>query len=119
MGLSRLRIAKSKPEKSRMTLCICRPSKKAATTLRKRVKKLVASDSGTSVVCQNEGIVEAVDASRVVVRRLAKGGELGANVDIYNLVKYQRTNQNTCFNQKPIVNVGDRVKKSDVIGDGP
>ncbi len=83
------------------------------------VERLVARDSGTSVVCTNDGIVEAVDASRVVVRRLAKGGELGANVDIYNLVKYQRTNQNTCFNQKPIVNVGDRVKKGDVIGDGP
>jgi DNA-directed RNA polymerase subunit beta len=83
------------------------------------VERLVARDSGTSVVCQNDGIVEAVDASRVVVRRLAKGGELGANVDIYNLVKYQRTNQNTCFNQKPIVNVGDRVKKTDVIADGP
>jgi DNA-directed RNA polymerase subunit beta len=83
------------------------------------VERLVARDSGTSVVCQNEGIVEAVDASRVVVRRLAKGGELGANVDIYNLIKYQRTNQNTCFNQKPIVNVGDRVRKNDVIGDGP
>ena len=83
------------------------------------VERLVARDSGTSVVCTNDGIVEAVDASRVVVRRLAKGGELGANVDIYNLVKYQRTNQNTCFNQKPIVNVGDRVKRGDVIGDGP
>src|SRR5262249_5106722 len=73
------------------------------------VDRLGARDSGTSVVCQNDGIVEAVDAARVVVRRLAKGGELGANVDIYNLIKYQRTNQNTCFNQKPIVNVGDRV----------
>ena len=50
-----------------------------------------------------------VDAARVIVRRFAKGGELGANVDIYNLIKYQRTNQNTCFNQKPIVTVGDRI----------
>ena len=83
------------------------------------VERLVARDSGTSVVCMNDGIVEEVDASRVVVRRLAKGGELGANVDIYNLVKYQRTNQNTCFNQKPIVNVGDQVKKGDIIADGP
>jgi DNA-directed RNA polymerase subunit beta len=83
------------------------------------VERLVARDSGTSVVCTNDGVVEEVDASRVVVRRFAKGGELGANVDIYNLIKYQRTNQNTCFNQKPIVNVGDRVKKDDVIADGP
>ena len=83
------------------------------------VEKLVARDSGTSVVALNDGIVEEVDASRIVIRRLAKGGSLGANVDIYNLVKYQRTNQNTCFNQKPIVFKGDRVKKNDVIADGP
>jgi len=83
------------------------------------VERLVARDSGTSVVATNEGIVEEVDASRIVVRRFAKGGELGANVDIYNLTKYQRTNQNTCFNQKPIVNIGDRVTKGDIIADGP
>ncbi|MCM2282680.1 MAG: DNA-directed RNA polymerase subunit beta [Bdellovibrionaceae bacterium] len=83
------------------------------------VERLVARDSGTSVVAQNDGIVEEVDASRIVVRRFAKGGELGANVDIYNLTKYQRTNQNTCFNQKPIVDQGDAVKKGDIIADGP
>ncbi len=83
------------------------------------VERLVARDSGTSVVATNDGIVEEVDASRIVVRRLAKGGELGANVDIYNLTKYQRTNQNTCFNQKPTVATGDRVFKTDVIADGP
>jgi DNA-directed RNA polymerase subunit beta len=83
------------------------------------VERLVARDSGTSVVTQNDGVVEEVDASRVVVRRFAKGGELGANVDIYNLTKYQRTNQNTCFNQKPIVFVGDTVRKGDIIADGP
>ena len=83
------------------------------------VERLVARDSGTSVVALNDGIVEEVDAGRVVVRRYAKGGELGANVDIYNLTKYQRTNQNTCFNQKPIVYVGDKVKKGDIIADGP
>lgn len=83
------------------------------------VERLVAKDSGTSVVAQNDGIVEEVDASRVVVRRFAKGGELGANVDIYNLTKYQRTNQNTCFNQKPIVLVGDTVRRGDIIADGP
>ena len=83
------------------------------------VERLVAKDSGTSVVAQNDGIVEEVDASRIVVRRFAKGGELGANVDIYNLTKYQRTNQNTCFNQKPIVLVGDTVRRGDIIADGP
>ncbi len=83
------------------------------------VERLVARDSGTSVVAQNDGLVEEADASRIVVRRLAKGGELGANVDIYNLIKYQRTNQNTCFNQKPIVKHGDMIKKGDIIADGP
>ncbi len=83
------------------------------------VERLVARDSGTSVVAQNDGVVEEVDASRIVIRRFAKGGELGANVDIYNLTKYQRTNQNTCFNQKPIVYQGDAVKKGDIIADGP
>ena len=83
------------------------------------VERLVARDSGTSVVAMNDGVVEEVDASRVVVRRFAKAGELGANVDIYNLTKYQRTNQNTCFNQKPIVFNGDVVSKGDIIADGP
>ncbi|NQZ00922.1 MAG: DNA-directed RNA polymerase subunit beta [Bdellovibrionales bacterium] len=83
------------------------------------VERLVAKDSGTSIVCANDGIVEEVDAARIVVRRLAKGGELGANVDIYNLTKYQRTNQNTCFNQKPIVKTGDKVGRGDIIADGP
>ena len=83
------------------------------------VEHLVARDSGTSVVCKNTGVVEAVDASQIVVRRIGKKGKLGSSVDIYNLVKYQKTNQNTCFNQRPIVNIGDRVDKMDVIADGP
>ena len=83
------------------------------------VESLVARDSGTSIVAQNDGIVEEVDAFRIVIRRFAKGGELGGNIDIYNLVKYQRTNQNTCFNQRPIVRLGDRISKGDVIADGP
>ena len=83
------------------------------------MEKLVAQDSGTSVTCKNDGLVEEVDASRIVIRKLAKTGELGANVDIYNLMKYQRTNQNTCFNQKPIVKIGDQVKAGDIIADGP
>ena len=93
--------------------------KPAAPLVGTGVEKLVARDSGTSVVCTNNGQVEEVDASRIVVRRFAKGGELGGNVDIYNLTKYQRTNQNTCFNQKAIVRAGDVVKASDVIADGP
>jgi DNA-directed RNA polymerase subunit beta len=83
------------------------------------VERLVARDSGTSVVCSNDGTVEQVDAERIVIRRFGKGGSLGANVDIYNLTKYQRTNQNTCFNQRPIVHVGESVKKGDIIADGP
>ena len=83
------------------------------------VERLVARDSGTSVVCRADGIVEEVDASQIVVRLLHKGGRLGASVNIYNLIKYQKTNQNTCFNQTPIVNAGDRVHKGDVIADGP
>ncbi|MBK9293083.1 MAG: DNA-directed RNA polymerase subunit beta [Oligoflexia bacterium] len=83
------------------------------------IEKLVARDSGTSVVAIHDGVVDSVDAGRIVVRRYAKGGELGANVDIYNLTKYQRSNQNTCINQKPIVQVGDRIRKNDIIADGP
>ena len=82
------------------------------------MEKLVAQDSGNSVVCRYAGIVEDIDASRIVVRRLNKKGKLGASVDIYDLIKYQRTNQNTCFNQKPIVKMGDRLEKGDVIADG-
>ena len=73
------------------------------------MEKLVARDSGNSVVCKHTGFVEDIDASRIVVRRLNKKGKPGASVDIYDLIKYQRTNQNTCFNQKPIVKVGDQT----------
>ena len=83
------------------------------------VEKLVARDSVTSVVCKADGVVEEVDASRIVIRLFHKSGKLGASVDIYNLIKYQKTNQNTCFNQKPIVKCGDHVRKGDVIADGP
>ena len=82
------------------------------------IEKLVAQDSGNSVICKYAGIVEDIEASRIVVRRLNKKGKLGASVDIYDLIKYQRTNQNTCFNQKPIVKQGDWLSKGDVIADG-
>lgn len=83
------------------------------------VERLVARDSGACVVALHDGVVEEVDASRIVIRRLGRGGETGAHVDIYNLIKYRRTNQNTCFNQKPLVRKGDLVKKGDIIADGP
>ena len=82
------------------------------------VEKLVAQDSGNSVICRQTGIVEDISADRIVVRRLTKSGKKGSSVDIYDLIKYQRTNQNTCFNQKPIVRAGDRLEKGDVIADG-
>ena len=81
---------------------------------------IVARDSGVTVVARRDGIVDFVDGSRIVVRASAASNDpLSAKPDIYNLVKFQRSNQNTCMNQKPIVQVGDRVKKGDVIGDGP
>ena len=80
----------------------------------------VARDSGVCQVAKRDGVVDYVDASRVVVRvDESQIDDSGSQVDIYKLNKYQRSNQSTCFNQKPIVQVGDKVKKSDVIADGP
>ena len=81
----------------------------------------VARDSGVCVVARRDGIVESVDATRIVVKAdvPASTTDVGSEVDIYNLLKYQRSNQNTCINQKPIVKKGDRVRKGDVLGDGP
>jgi len=76
---------------------------------------VAARDSGALVLARRAGIVESVDASRVVVKATEEGG----GVDIYNLVKFQRSNQATCINQKPIVKVGDVVQKGDVLADGP
>jgi DNA-directed RNA polymerase subunit beta len=82
------------------------------------MEAVVARDSGVTVVAKRDGTVVAVDASRIVVKPDEEEGE-GPNVDIISLVKYQRSNQNTAINQKPIVKVGDRVKKGQVIADGP
>jgi DNA-directed RNA polymerase subunit beta len=81
----------------------------------------VAQDSGVCTLARREGIVDSVDAARIVVRAEvpASSTDIGSEVDIYNLIKYQRSNQNTCINQKPIVKKGDRVKKGDVLADGP
>jgi DNA-directed RNA polymerase subunit beta len=83
------------------------------------VERVVAKDSGVTVVARNDGIVEAVDASRIVVRTEGRSKNRASEVDIYNLVKYRRSNQNTCMNQNPIVKVGDRVTRGEVIADGP
>ncbi|MDQ3776440.1 MAG: DNA-directed RNA polymerase subunit beta [Pseudomonadota bacterium] len=84
------------------------------------MERAVAIDSGVVVVASRAGVVDSVDASRIVVRCEEKdtgAGEPG--VDIYNLTKYTRSNQNTCINQKPLVKPGDRIAGGDVLADGP
>ena len=84
-------------------------------------ENIVARDSGVCCVARHDGTIEAVDAGRIVVKAEvpAAFSDVTSEVDIYNLLKYQRSNQNTCLNQKPIVKKGDKVKKGDVIADGP
>ncbi|KTC88198.1 DNA-directed RNA polymerase subunit beta [Legionella cincinnatiensis] len=84
------------------------------------MERIVASDSGVSVVAKRGGIIDLVDASRIVVRvndDETTAGETG--VDIYNLTKYFRSNQDTCINQRPIVRTGDMIQRGDVLADGP
>ncbi|MEN6321791.1 MAG: DNA-directed RNA polymerase subunit beta [Syntrophaceae bacterium] len=84
------------------------------------MEAIVARDSGAVVVAKRAGIVEHVDASRIVIKCDGEGkDDLDTGVDIYNLVKYQRSNQDTCFNQKPIVTKGAWINKGDIIADGP
>ena len=84
------------------------------------MERVVARDAGVTVTCKRAGIVESVDAARIVVKTdEGKGQEIGADVDIYNLTKFQRSNQNTCINQRPVVRPGDRVLPGEVIADGP
>jgi len=84
------------------------------------MESVVARDSGAIMAARRSGVVESVDAARIVVKcdSPAKEG-LDTGVDIYNLIKYQRSNQDTCFNQKPIVNKGQKVSKGEIIADGP
>ena len=84
------------------------------------MERTVAVDSGVAVIAKRSGIVDYVDASRIVIRvDLEKADEDDIGVDIYNLTKFTRSNQNTCINQYPIVEVGDRIQKGDVLADGP
>ena len=83
------------------------------------MEKTVARDSGVTIVAKRDGVIESVDSTRIVVKADKATGTRDTGVDIYNLVKYQRSNQNTCINQRPIVMVGDQVKAGDVIADGP
>ncbi|MGM0633277.1 MAG: DNA-directed RNA polymerase subunit beta, partial [Pseudomonadota bacterium] len=84
------------------------------------LERNVAHDSGVCVVAEHGGMIEKVDASRIIVRVNDDETEAGeAGVDIYNLVKYTRSNQNTCMNQKPLVREGDIVARGDILADGP
>ncbi|MDF1565018.1 MAG: DNA-directed RNA polymerase subunit beta [Deltaproteobacteria bacterium] len=85
------------------------------------VEKKVAQDSGVTVVAKRAGTVVSVDAGRVVIKADVppSSTDVAAEVDIYNLIKYQRSNQNTCINQKPIVRKGERVEAGEVVADGP
>ncbi|WP_375318740.1 DNA-directed RNA polymerase subunit beta [Candidatus Tisiphia endosymbiont of Oplodontha viridula] len=83
------------------------------------IEGIVAQDSGVSVVALHDGIVEQVDSTRIVIRTKEQKTDGSPGVDIYNLLKFQRSNHNTCINQKPLINVGDYVVKGEVIADGP
>ncbi len=82
------------------------------------MEEIVARDSGATIIARRNGVIDQIDATRVVVRASGGAGD-GIGVDIYNLSKFQRSNQNTCINQRPLVRVGDEVKANDIIADGP
>jgi DNA-directed RNA polymerase subunit beta len=83
------------------------------------MEAVVARDSGAAVVARRGGTVDQVDASRIVIRVTDETERADSVVDIYNLRKFQRSNQNTCVNQRPVVKVGDRVAAGDIVADGP
>jgi DNA-directed RNA polymerase subunit beta len=83
------------------------------------MEEVVARDSGVSVVARRTGVVDQIDATRIVVRATEETDLSVSGVDIYNLLKFQRSNQNTCINQRPLVKVGDDVTAGDIIADGP
>jgi DNA-directed RNA polymerase subunit beta len=79
----------------------------------------VARDSGVAIAAKRAGIVDQIDATRIVIRATEEADSGAPGVDIYNLLKFQRSNQNTCINQRPLVRVGDLIDKGDIIADGP
>ena len=79
----------------------------------------VALDSGVTIVAKRDGIVDKIDGKRIVIKVTEETDFSKSGVDIYNLQKFKRSNQNTCINQKPLVRVGDKVKSGDIIADGP
>ncbi|MFB3105969.1 MAG: DNA-directed RNA polymerase subunit beta, partial [Pseudomonadales bacterium] len=84
------------------------------------MERSVARDSGVCVIANRGGTIDSVDAGRIVVRVADAETEAGeAGVDIYNLTKFTRSNQNTCINQRPLVKPGDRIEKGDILADGP
>jgi len=83
------------------------------------MEDVVARDSGAVVVARRDGVVEQIDGTRIVLRATDEQDPSKPGVDIYRLSKFQRSNQNTCINQRPLVRVGDRIKAGDVIADGP
>ena len=83
------------------------------------MESIVARDSGAAIGARRTGVVDQVDATRIVIRATEEVDASESGVDIYRLQKYQRSNQNTCINQRPLVKVGDRIEKGDIIADGP
>ncbi|WP_298801129.1 DNA-directed RNA polymerase subunit beta [uncultured Devosia sp.] len=83
------------------------------------MESVVARDSGAAIVAKRKGIVDQVDATRIVIRATEETDASKSGVDIYNLMKFQRSNQSTCINQRPLVVVGDHVEAGDIVADGP
>jgi DNA-directed RNA polymerase subunit beta len=83
------------------------------------MEAVVARDSGAAIGARRAGVVDQIDATRIVVRATGETDAAKPGVDIYRLMKFQRSNQSTCINQKPLVRVGDIVAKGDIIADGP
>src|SRR6202522_1204016 len=83
------------------------------------MEAIVARDSGAAIAARRAGIIDQIDATRIVVRATEEADAAKPGVDIYRLMKFQRSNQSTCINQKPLVRVGDRVEKGDILADGP
>jgi DNA-directed RNA polymerase subunit beta len=83
------------------------------------MEDVVARDSGAAIAARRTGVVDQVDAMRIVIRATEETDPTRPGVDIYRLSKFQRSNQNTCINQRPLVKVGDSVRKGDIVADGP
>ncbi|OYX87141.1 MAG: DNA-directed RNA polymerase subunit beta, partial [Xanthobacter sp. 35-67-6] len=83
------------------------------------MEAVVARDSGAAIAARRTGVIDQVDATRIVIRATEEPDPSKSGVDIYRLMKFQRSNQSTCINQRPLVRVGDIVRKGDIIADGP